>query len=117
MNLGLAIADFTWPDRSEPLARTLRRTAVTAEDVGFTRLAVMDHLWQIGTVRGAERSEPLELMGELVIPEAARFGVRDGDDATPDAESEVTDTMSDVMIDPEAGLRPTMLGRDRQRGY
>ena len=55
MNLGLAIADFTWPDRREPLAQTLRQIAVTAEDVGFTRLAVMDHLWQIGPADAAER--------------------------------------------------------------
>jgi F420-dependent oxidoreductase-like protein len=55
MNLGLAIADFTWPERSEPVAQTVRRIATTAEDVGFTRLAVMDHLWQIGPPGVAER--------------------------------------------------------------
>jgi alkanesulfonate monooxygenase SsuD/methylene tetrahydromethanopterin reductase-like flavin-dependent oxidoreductase (luciferase family) len=58
MNLGLAIADFTWPDRREPLARTLRKIAVTAEDVGFTRLAVIDHPWQIGPAGAAEREMP-----------------------------------------------------------
>jgi alkanesulfonate monooxygenase SsuD/methylene tetrahydromethanopterin reductase-like flavin-dependent oxidoreductase (luciferase family) len=73
MNLGLAIADFTWPDRRGPLAHTLRQIAVTAEDVGFTRLAVMDHLWQIGPADAAERLTPLGLMGDLVIPIAAQF--------------------------------------------
>jgi F420-dependent oxidoreductase-like protein len=67
MNLGLAIADFTWPDRPEPLARTVRRIAVSAEDVGFTRLAVMDHLWQIGPgdVAGREMLEAYTTLGFL----------------------------------------------------
>ena len=46
MKLGLAIAGFSWPDRS--LAATVREIAVAAEEAGFTRVAVMDHLWQIG---------------------------------------------------------------------
>ena len=45
MKLGLAIADFTWAGAIGP---TLRDVAVAAEDAGFSRIAVMDHLWQIG---------------------------------------------------------------------
>jgi F420-dependent oxidoreductase-like protein len=55
MKLGLAIADFTWPGRPESIGPTLREIAVAAEQAGFTRLAVMDHLWQIGGPGTAER--------------------------------------------------------------
>jgi F420-dependent oxidoreductase-like protein len=46
VRLGLAIADFTWPGSPQTIATTLRTIATTAEDVGFTRIGVMDHLWQ-----------------------------------------------------------------------
>lgn len=67
MRLGLAIADFTWPGRPEPLAQTLREIAVAAEDVGFTRLAVMDHMWQIGSpeVAADEMLEAYTTLGFL----------------------------------------------------
>lgn len=55
MNLGLAIADFTWRDEPGGLAETLRDISVQAEAAGFTRIAVMDHLWQIGSAHVAER--------------------------------------------------------------
>src|SRR3954453_15761411 len=54
MNLGLAIADFRWPGGTEDIAATLRAVSVAAEDVGFTRIAVMDHLWQVGSPAVAE---------------------------------------------------------------
>src|SRR5258705_715714 len=54
MNLGLAIADFRWPGGPEDIAETLRTISVAAEDVGFTRIAVMDHLWQVGSPAVAE---------------------------------------------------------------
>src|ERR671935_1574329 len=47
MELGLHICDFTWDGGTPQLAPTLTRIARTAEQVGFTRLTVMDHLWQI----------------------------------------------------------------------
>ena len=59
MRLGLHIADFTWPNGPEALARDLTRIATTAEDVGFTRISVMDHVWQIG-VLGPPEHEMLE---------------------------------------------------------
>jgi alkanesulfonate monooxygenase len=54
MNLGLAIADFRWPGRPDDIAATLRAVSVAAEDAGFTRIAVMDHLWQVGSPAVAE---------------------------------------------------------------
>lgn len=48
MKIGLHIADFTWPDGPPELARHLARIATAAEDAGFARVSVMDHLWQIG---------------------------------------------------------------------
>ncbi|MGZ4587566.1 MAG: LLM class F420-dependent oxidoreductase, partial [Mycobacteriaceae bacterium] len=50
MELGLHVADFTWPGGTAELASTLTRIATTAEDVGIARLTVMDHLWQIGDI-------------------------------------------------------------------
>lgn len=50
MKLGLHIADFTWPGGPATMAADLRRIATTAEDVGFTRVSVMDHVWQINGV-------------------------------------------------------------------
>ncbi|MGZ4575683.1 MAG: LLM class F420-dependent oxidoreductase [Mycobacteriaceae bacterium] len=50
MELGLHVADFTWPGGAAELASTLTRIATTAEDVGIARLTVMDHLWQIGDI-------------------------------------------------------------------
>ena len=54
MELGLHVANFTWPGGPQTLARDLTRIAVTAEEVGFTKLSVMDHLWQIGNLGPAE---------------------------------------------------------------
>src|SRR5215471_14370626 len=59
MKLGLHIADFTWPNGPEVLAEDLTRVAMTAEDVGFTRISVMDHVWQIGGL-GPPEHEMLE---------------------------------------------------------
>jgi F420-dependent oxidoreductase-like protein len=50
LQLGLHIADFTWPDGAPRLAADLRTIATTAEDVGFTKISVMDHVWQISVV-------------------------------------------------------------------
>src|SRR4051812_38460661 len=55
MNLGLAIADFRWPGRPDDIAEMLRAISVAAEDAGFTRIAVMDHLWQVGSPAVAEQ--------------------------------------------------------------
>ena len=48
MKLGLHIADFTFPDGPAGLRDDLTRIATTAEEAGFDKVSVMDHLWQIG---------------------------------------------------------------------
>jgi F420-dependent oxidoreductase-like protein len=55
MKVGLAIADFSWHGQPGTMAETLRDISVTAEEAGFSRIAVMDHLWQIGSPQVAER--------------------------------------------------------------
>ena len=47
MKIGLHIADFTYPAGSQGLADDLTRIAATAEEQGFARVSVMDHVWQI----------------------------------------------------------------------
>jgi alkanesulfonate monooxygenase len=59
MDLGLHISNFTWSGGSATFVDDLRRTARTAEDVGFTKLSVMDHVWQIGMI-GPPEHEMLE---------------------------------------------------------
>ena len=55
MKLGLHVPDFTWPDGPAQLGRNLARVATAAEDSGFAKLSVMDHVWQIGPVGPPER--------------------------------------------------------------
>jgi F420-dependent oxidoreductase-like protein len=50
MQLGAHLADFTFPDGSPALGRDLKRIATSVEDAGFSRLSVMDHVWQISVV-------------------------------------------------------------------
>ena len=59
MKLGVHIADFTWPNGPARLADDLTRVAVAADDLGFARLSVMDHVWQIGVI-GPPEHEMLE---------------------------------------------------------
>jgi F420-dependent oxidoreductase-like protein len=47
MDLGLHIANFSWPGGGPGIAENLSRVAVAAEDAGLTRISVMDHVWQI----------------------------------------------------------------------
>ena len=55
MDIGLHIANFTWPGGPGALADQLTRVATTAEDTGFGRVSVMDHVWQIGPIGPAEQ--------------------------------------------------------------
>jgi F420-dependent oxidoreductase-like protein len=59
VKLGLHVARFTWPGGPPALADDLRRVAVAAEEAGFDRLSVMDHVWQIH-VNGPPEQEMLE---------------------------------------------------------
>jgi F420-dependent oxidoreductase-like protein len=59
MKLGLHVPDFTWPSGPEHIGRDLTRIAAAAEDAGFAKLSVMDHVWQIRGV-GPPEHEMLE---------------------------------------------------------
>jgi F420-dependent oxidoreductase-like protein len=59
VRLGLHISDFTWPDGAPKLGPVLADIASAADEVGFDRISVMDHLWQIG-VNGPPEHEMLE---------------------------------------------------------
>jgi F420-dependent oxidoreductase-like protein len=50
VKLGVHIADFTYPSGPAGLADDLTRIAVAAEEEGFARVSVMDHVFQIGPV-------------------------------------------------------------------
>ena len=59
MKLGVHIADFTFPGGPRTLADDLTRIARAAEENGFARVSVMDHVWQISVV-GPEDHDMLE---------------------------------------------------------
>jgi F420-dependent oxidoreductase-like protein len=59
MKLGLHIPDFTWPGGPPRLGPQLAEVAIAAEDAGFDRVSVMDHVWQISYV-GPPEHEMLE---------------------------------------------------------
>ena len=59
MKIGLHIADFTFPAGPSGLADDLTRIAAAAEEQGFARVSVMDHVWQIGVI-GPPEHEMLE---------------------------------------------------------
>jgi F420-dependent oxidoreductase-like protein len=47
MKIGLHISDFTYPNGPAALADDLTRVVTAAEEAGFARVSVMDHVWQI----------------------------------------------------------------------
>jgi alkanesulfonate monooxygenase SsuD/methylene tetrahydromethanopterin reductase-like flavin-dependent oxidoreductase (luciferase family) len=59
VRLGLHVPDFSWPGGPPTLGPHLSEIARAAEDAGFDRLSVMDHVWQIGIV-GPPEHEMLE---------------------------------------------------------
>jgi len=59
MHVGLHVSSFTWPGGPPALRDDLSRVAAVAEEQGFSRLSVMDHVWQIGNV-GPPEQEMLE---------------------------------------------------------
>jgi F420-dependent oxidoreductase-like protein len=68
--LGLTVADFTWNGGAREIGSSLRRIASSAEEAGFARIAVMDHLWQAPVVGAFER-EMLEAYTTLGFLAAA----------------------------------------------
>ncbi len=59
MRLGLHISNFTWPDGAPRLGPVLADVATAADEAGFDRISVMDHLWQISVI-GPPEHEMLE---------------------------------------------------------
>jgi alkanesulfonate monooxygenase len=59
VKIGLHIADFTYPAGPAGLAEDLTRIVTAAEEAGFARVSVMDHVWQIG-VLGPPEHDMLE---------------------------------------------------------
>ncbi len=59
MKLGLHIADFTWEGGPAALRQQLGDVAARAEQAGYDRISVMDHVWQIGGL-GPPEHEMLE---------------------------------------------------------
>src|SRR3954465_10662178 len=50
MQLGVHVSKFTWADGPSKIAEDLKRVAQTADEAGFAKLSVMDHVWQIGHI-------------------------------------------------------------------
>ena len=59
MKLGLHISNFTWPEGTPRLGAVLADVASAADEAGFERISVMDHLWQIG-INGSPELDMLE---------------------------------------------------------
>src|ERR1700736_2858138 len=59
MKIGLHVSNFTWPGGPRTLAADLARVAAAAENQGFAKLSVMDHVWQISNI-GPPEQEMLE---------------------------------------------------------
>jgi len=58
MKLGLQLNSFDWTGGPERFGSTLVDIAQTAEEVGFDRIAVADHIWQHPIVGGPEADAP-----------------------------------------------------------
>jgi F420-dependent oxidoreductase-like protein len=59
VRLGLHLSEFTYPSGPGGLADDLTRIVVAAEEAGFARVSVMDHVWQIA-VHGPPEHDMLE---------------------------------------------------------
>lgn len=58
MKLGLQLNSFDWNGGPERFGATLTDIARTAEEAGFDRIGVADHLWQHPMMGGPEANEP-----------------------------------------------------------
>ena len=59
MKLGLHVSDFTWGNGPPSCASDLARVVEAADEAGFDRISVMDHVWQIHMI-GPPEHEMLE---------------------------------------------------------
>jgi F420-dependent oxidoreductase-like protein len=58
VKLGLQLNSFDWDGRPEQCGRTLAEIARVAEETGFDRIGVADHLWQHPIMSGPVANEP-----------------------------------------------------------
>lgn len=58
MKLGLQLNSFDWTGGPEGFRATLREIAGTAEEAGFDRIGVSDHVWQHPIMGGPEANQP-----------------------------------------------------------
>jgi alkanesulfonate monooxygenase len=59
MELGVHVSSFTWPAGPQQIAADLTNVATAADSLGFAKLSVMDHVWQIGHI-GPPENDMLE---------------------------------------------------------
>jgi F420-dependent oxidoreductase-like protein len=59
MDLGVHVSSFTWPGGPAQIASDLTNVATAVDDLGFAKLSVMDHVFQIGHI-GPPEHEMLE---------------------------------------------------------
>jgi F420-dependent oxidoreductase-like protein len=74
MKLGVHIADFTFPGGPQNLGKDLIRIAAASEEAGFSKISVMDHVWQIGVI-GPPEHDMLEAYTALGYLAAATHKV------------------------------------------
>ncbi|HEX5164201.1 MAG TPA: LLM class F420-dependent oxidoreductase [Thermomicrobiales bacterium] len=67
MKLGLHINDFGWPIETQQLATTIADIGQAAEEAGFARIAVMDHVWQHPYAGGGPEGPVLEAYSTLAF--------------------------------------------------
>ena len=58
MKLGLQLNSFDWNGGSERFGRTLANIGWAAEEAGFDRIGVADHVWQHPIMGGPVANEP-----------------------------------------------------------
>jgi F420-dependent oxidoreductase-like protein len=58
MKLGLQLNSFDWAEGSERFGRNLAEIGRAAEEAGFDRIGVADHVWQHPIMGGPEANEP-----------------------------------------------------------
>ena len=58
MKLGLQLNSFDWDGGPADFGANLAEVARAAEEAGFDRIAVADHLWQHPIMGGPEADEP-----------------------------------------------------------
>ncbi|AEA28430.1 LLM class F420-dependent oxidoreductase [Pseudonocardia benzenivorans] len=76
MEIGLHLSDLTYPNGPGALADDLTRIVTTAEEAGFARISMMDHVWQIAA-HGPPEHDMLEAYTTLgyIAARTSRVGL------------------------------------------